>query len=190
MNYRLPRSCDNSPEGRSLLLSIITLFMIPCLAACTTQPTVKHIAAGPAAFADESVTFAMAPVQNDVNRQTADLVESRLKARGYSASNAPDFLVEVSTMRHSAATGGFIPSASAGGTYTWVSKPETTYRKTRKYTMTLRVRFLNPETGEPVVTSTARLTTARATEADSSGKLVDAMFAVDPLKAAGSQTSP
>lgn len=181
MHYRVPSPRNTSRWQRVCSILAIALCVIAPLTACATPPSVSHVAAGPIGSAQEAVSFVMAPVENEVSRAAATLVEQELEKLGYVRSVSPDYLVEVSIRHHAAATGAFTLSTEAGKDRTWIDQPERKYDNTKKIAQILRVRFLIPGTDTAVLTSDARIVSSDTSIAGSIGKMVEALFATTPL---------
>ena len=175
--------------GRSYLTIPAVLCVTAFLTACATQPTVRYIPVGSQYPAGGNATFSIVPAQNTAAKQAADLVKQKLESLGYTRSASADYLVEVSTTRRSAGTGAFVPQKNEMETALWLEQPEVPSGKTRKIAETLRVRFLVRETGAPVLVATSSLVTSNASLTRSSGELVDAMFATDPLQSVDAPAS-
>lgn len=112
-------------------------------------------------------SFAIAPGHNDASRQVAALVEQKLKTLGHINSDLPDYLVEVSVMSHPASTGALIPSTEPEAAYVWTDRPNKRYQKSKMTTLVLRIRFLDPETGAPMILTTTRLVSSNISISDS-----------------------
>ena len=181
MRRRLPSTCRVLQLGRFHLARLLAVCLMGSLAACVAQPITRHIVLHPVEPAAKMVSFAIAPGHNDASRQVAALVEQKLKTLGYINSDSPDYLVEVSVMKHLASTGALIPSTEPKGAYVWTDRPNKRYQKSKMTTLVLRIRFLDPETGAPLIMTTSRLVLSNTSFPDSGQRMVDAMFATDPL---------
>lgn len=181
MRRRHPSTCRVSQLGRFHLARLLAVCLIGSLAACAAQPITRHVKLRPVEPAVKMASFAIAPGHNDASRQVAALVEQKLKTLGHINSDLPDYLVEVSVMSHPASTGALIPSTEPEAAYVWTDRPNKRYQKSKMTTLVLRIRFLDPETGAPMILTTTRLVSSNISISDSGKRMVDAMFATDPL---------
>lgn len=162
----------------------VGLGMVMSLTACATHMQVSNVVVADAGELARSGTFAMRPAESDSGQAISTLVRQRLEAFGHVASDKPAMIVEVGETQRSLETGAFIPGTGGEDAIRWVARP-LSKRRTHRQVMEVRVRFLTPDTLAPFRVSTVRYLSSKGSVESHAGKMVDALFKTDPLKAPG-----